>query len=36
MQGFLKRTPRGRVALPAAYTKIGANPPITTGQQELL
>ncbi len=26
MQGFLKRTPRGRVALPAAYTKIGAIP----------
>jgi len=35
MQGFLKRTPRGRVALPAAYTKIGATPP-TGGQQELL
>lgn len=26
MQGFLKRTPRGRVALPAAYQKIGAPP----------
>ncbi|WP_018970910.1 Holliday junction branch migration DNA helicase RuvB [Rubritalea marina] len=26
MQGFVKRTPRGRVALPAAYTKIGASP----------
>lgn len=26
MQGFLKRTPRGRIALPAAYTKIGAAP----------
>lgn len=26
MQGFLKRTPRGRVALPAAFTKIGATP----------
>lgn len=24
MQGFLKRTPRGRVALPPAYTKLGA------------
>lgn len=35
MQGFLKRTPRGRVALPAAYTKIGATPS-TNGQQELL
>lgn len=27
LQGFLQRTPRGRVALPAAYTKIGAQPP---------
>jgi Holliday junction DNA helicase RuvB len=27
MQGFFQRTPRGRVALPAAYTKIGAPPP---------
>ncbi len=27
MQGFLQRTPRGRMALPAAYTKIGAPPP---------
>ncbi|MGJ8676355.1 MAG: Holliday junction branch migration DNA helicase RuvB [Akkermansiaceae bacterium] len=36
MQGFLKRTPRGRVALPAAYAKIGASPPATGGQQELL
>lgn len=34
MQGFLKRTPRGRVALPAAYTKIGATPP--RRQDELL
>lgn len=34
MQGFLKRTPRGRAALPAAYQKIGATPP--QGQQELL
>lgn len=24
LQGFLKRTPRGRTAMPAAYTKIGA------------
>lgn len=32
MQGFLKRTPRGRIALPSAYTKIGAPaPPNTTG-----
>ena len=34
MQGFLQRTPRGRVALPAAYTKIGATP--TKQQGELL
>lgn len=27
MQGFFKRTPRGRVAMPAAYTKIGADIP---------
>lgn len=27
LQGFLQRTPRGRVALPAAYVKIGAPPP---------
>lgn len=27
MQGFIQRTPRGRLALPAAYTKIGAPPP---------
>lgn len=27
MQGFLKRTPRGRVAMPSAYQKIGAAPP---------
>lgn len=30
MQGFLKRTPRGRVALPSAYAKIGAIPPKNT------
>ena len=27
LRGFLKRTPRGRVAMPAAYTKLGATPP---------
>lgn len=27
MQGFLKRTPRGRIALPSAYQKIGAPAP---------
>lgn len=41
MQGFLKRTPRGRVAMPAAYVKVGAplpkDPPPATlpGQPEL-
>lgn len=34
MQGFLKRTPRGRIALPAAYRKIGATP--DQNQAELL
>ncbi len=33
MQGYLKRTPRGREALPAAYQKLGLSP---TGQQSLL
>jgi Holliday junction DNA helicase RuvB len=27
LQGFLKRTPRGRVAMPIAYAKLGAEPP---------
>ncbi|MCX8238142.1 MAG: Holliday junction branch migration DNA helicase RuvB [Akkermansiaceae bacterium] len=37
MQGFVKRTPRGRVAMPAAYAKIGADlPPDTSGQPSLL
>ena len=27
MQGYVKRTPRGRVAMPAAYRKIGLIPP---------
>ncbi len=35
MQGFLKRTPRGRVAMPSAYHKIGAEPP-QAPQGELL
>ena len=37
MQGFLKRTPRGREAMPAAYAKIGAplpgRPPAAAGPQ---
>ena len=28
MKGFLKRTPRGRVAMPAAYVKMGVPPPV--------
>jgi Holliday junction DNA helicase RuvB len=27
MQGYIKRTPQGRVAMPAAYRKLGATPP---------
>lgn len=34
MQGFLKRTPQGRVALPRAYHKLGLKPP-TAAQPEL-
>ena len=33
MQGYIKRTPRGREAMPAAYRKIGAIP--ASGQAEL-
>lgn len=33
MQGYVKRTPRGRVAMPAAYSKIGAvEPPDSQGR----
>ncbi|HCN31412.1 MAG TPA: Holliday junction branch migration DNA helicase RuvB [Verrucomicrobiales bacterium] len=34
MQGYLKRTPRGRVAMPAAYRKLGLAPPLS-GQADL-
>ena len=34
MQGYIKRTPRGREAMPAAYTKLGA--PLVGGQGQLL
>lgn len=27
MQGYVKRTPRGRVAMPSAYAKLGLKPP---------
>lgn len=33
MQGYIKRTPRGREAMPAAYRKVGANLP--GGQTQL-
>lgn len=38
LKGFLKRTPRGRSALPAAYRKLGMTPPRATvdEQPELL
>ncbi|MBP7950410.1 MAG: Holliday junction branch migration DNA helicase RuvB [Verrucomicrobiales bacterium] len=34
MKGFYKRTPRGRVAMPAAFVKVGAPPP-SPAQPEL-
>jgi len=36
LKGFLKRTPRGRSALPPAYEKLGVRPPDPSTQQELL
>ncbi len=33
--GFLSRTPRGRVVLPAAYAHLGLDRPETAGQQSL-
>jgi Holliday junction DNA helicase RuvB len=35
MQGYLKRTPQGRVAMPRAYRKIGVEPPKAAPQDEL-
>jgi Holliday junction DNA helicase RuvB len=35
MQGYIKRTPQGRVALPNAYRKLGLKPP-GGAQAELL
>jgi Holliday junction DNA helicase RuvB len=32
MQGYLKRTPQGRVALPPAYRKLGVTPPNRNGE----
>jgi Holliday junction DNA helicase RuvB len=34
MEGYIKRTAQGRVAMPNAYRKLGLNPP--TGAQEQL
>jgi holliday junction DNA helicase RuvB len=34
MQGYVKRTPRGRVAMPSAYRKLGLTPP-ANAQPEL-
>ncbi len=32
MQGYLKRTPQGRVAMPVAYRKLGITPPRRDGE----
>ena len=34
-QGFLARTPRGRIATPAAWSHLGLTPPSTPGQEQL-
>lgn len=33
--GFINRTPRGRVVLPAAYTHLGLHPPEESGPQQI-
>jgi holliday junction DNA helicase RuvB len=35
MQGYVKRTPRGRVAMPSAYTKLGLKAPVRAGPDQL-
>lgn len=35
MQGYMKRTPQGRVAMPRAYRKLGLEPPRSQAQEEL-
>jgi holliday junction DNA helicase RuvB len=35
MQGYIKRTPQGRAALPRAYRKLGLEPPRTSPQADL-
>ncbi|MDF1656845.1 MAG: Holliday junction branch migration DNA helicase RuvB [Verrucomicrobiales bacterium] len=34
LKGFLKRTPRGRSALPSAYRKLGMTPPTSTTDEQ--
>jgi len=34
-QGFLQRTPRGRVATPMAYRHFGYTPPVVSTQEVL-
>jgi Holliday junction DNA helicase RuvB len=35
MQGYLKRTAQGRVAMPRAYQKLGLKPPANRAEPEL-
>ncbi len=35
MRGYLQRTPQGRVAMPSAYRKLGATPPVGSSQADL-
>jgi Holliday junction DNA helicase RuvB len=35
MQGYLKRTPQGRVPMPAAYKKLGVTAPRRDGELPL-
>ena len=36
-EGFIKRTPKGRVAMPRAWERLGLKPPPSAGEQlELL
>ncbi len=36
LEGYLNRTPQGRVATEASYKKLGLNPILKNGQQELI
>src|SRR5690606_12776197 len=35
LKGYLKRTPRGRSAMPLAYRKLGLTPPAASGGDQL-